>query len=76
MLVFCIYPKFEKISLLNNLGGIGLSREGSTQSLNEDDDFRDHNMALRYRFYNRLDPGGSQLVRIQVSHTFGKFFCI
>ena len=24
---------------------------------------RDHNMAIRYRFFNRLDPGGLHLVR-------------
>lgn len=24
--------------------------------------YRDHNMAIRYRFFNRLDPGGSHLV--------------
>ncbi|CAJ0601726.1 unnamed protein product [Cylicocyclus nassatus] len=42
-------------------GGLGLSREGSMTSLHSEDDFRQHNMALRYRLYNRLDPGGQQL---------------
>ncbi|EYC39961.1 hypothetical protein Y032_0635g922 [Ancylostoma ceylanicum] len=42
-------------------GGLGLSREGSMVSLHSEDDFRDHNMALRYRLYSRLDPGGQQL---------------
>ncbi|KAK5967203.1 hypothetical protein GCK32_000216 [Trichostrongylus colubriformis] len=42
-------------------GGLGLSREGSLASLHSDDDFRDHNMALRYRLYSRIDPGGQQL---------------
>ncbi|VDK79890.1 unnamed protein product [Cylicostephanus goldi] len=43
-------------------GGLGLSREGSMTSLHSEDDYRQHNMALRYRLYNRLDPGGQQLV--------------
>ncbi|KIH63604.1 hypothetical protein ANCDUO_06092 [Ancylostoma duodenale] len=30
-------------------------------SLHSEDDYRDHNMALRYRLYSRLDPGGQQL---------------
>ncbi|KIH52248.1 hypothetical protein ANCDUO_17652, partial [Ancylostoma duodenale] len=42
-------------------GGLGLSREGSMVSLHSEDDYRDHNMALRYRLYSRLDPGGQQL---------------
>ena len=54
--------EYTRSSLVLLLGGIGLSREGSTQSLNEDDDYREHNMALRYRLYSRLDPGGHQLV--------------
>ncbi|KAJ1349136.1 hypothetical protein KIN20_004590 [Parelaphostrongylus tenuis] len=42
-------------------GGLGLSREGSSMSLTSENDFREHSMALRYRLYNRLDPGGQQL---------------
>uniref|UniRef100_A0A158PBN5 Innexin n=1 Tax=Angiostrongylus cantonensis TaxID=6313 RepID=A0A158PBN5_ANGCA len=46
---------------LNSCGGLGLPGEGSMVSLNSENDFREHNMALRYRLYNRLDPGGLQL---------------
>ncbi|CAJ0959259.1 unnamed protein product, partial [Mesorhabditis belari] len=42
-------------------GGLGLSRDGSTQSLTTEDEHRDHAMAIRYRLFNRLDPGGHTL---------------
>ncbi|CAJ0584812.1 unnamed protein product, partial [Mesorhabditis spiculigera] len=42
-------------------GGLGLSRDGSTQSLTTDEEHRDHAMAIRYRLFNRLDPGGETL---------------
>ena len=47
-----------------------ISRNASSHSLisNQDssitpvDIHREHNMAIRYRFFNRLDPGGTRLV--------------
>ncbi|KAK6024383.1 transmembrane amino acid transporter protein [Ostertagia ostertagi] len=53
-------------------GGLGLSREGSLASLHSEDDYRDHNMALRYRLYSRLDPGGQQLF-LYLEHNDGDF---
>ncbi|PAV82297.1 hypothetical protein WR25_07247 [Diploscapter pachys] len=47
-------------------GGLGLSREGSTASLQDEN--REQNMALRYRLYSRLDPGGRQL--LMPAHVF------
>lgn len=41
------------------------SRATSTNSVNSEataDVHRDHNMAIRYRLFNRLDPGGTTLV--------------
>ncbi|CAI4227100.1 unnamed protein product [Auanema sp. JU1783] len=43
-------------------GGIALSPEGSQLSLNSGEDFhRQHNNAVRYRLYNRLDQGQGHL---------------
>ena len=47
-------------------GGLGLSREGSAVSLQDEN--REQNMALRYRLYSRLDPGGRQL--LMPAHVF------
>lgn len=44
------------------------SNPSSSETYNDEtdqiaaDEFRDHNMAIRYRLYNRLDPGGEHLV--------------
>ncbi|CAI5449379.1 unnamed protein product [Caenorhabditis angaria] len=43
-------------------GGIGLREESLLSLHSEDDLHREHNNALRYRLYNRLDPGGETLV--------------
>ncbi|CAB3406200.1 unnamed protein product [Caenorhabditis bovis] len=39
-------------------GGLGLREESLLSLHSEDDLHREHNNALRYRLYNRLDPGG------------------
>lgn len=43
-------------------GGLGLRDESLLSLHSEDDLHREHNNALRYRLYNRLDPGGERLV--------------
>ncbi|PIC34182.1 hypothetical protein B9Z55_013913 [Caenorhabditis nigoni] len=42
-------------------GGLGLRDESLLSLHSEDDLHREHNNALRYRLYNRLDPGGEHL---------------
>lgn len=51
-----------------------LSLNSSTQdSVSLADYHREHNMAIRYRLFNRLDPGGTHLVCLFFHFEFNLF---